>query len=54
LLTVYAGVEGLKVARGDSVTRGQTIAAVRSADPSFLHFEVRKGVDSMDPMPYLQ
>lgn len=54
LLTVYAGVEGLKVARGDTVSRGQTIAAVRSADPSFLHFEVRKGVESMDPMPYLQ
>jgi murein DD-endopeptidase MepM/ murein hydrolase activator NlpD len=54
LLTVYAGVEGLKVAKGDTVARGQTIAAVRAADPSFLHFEVRKGVESMDPMNYLQ
>lgn len=54
LLTVYAGVEGLKIAKGDAVTRGQAIAAVRSADPSFVHFEVRKGVESMDPMAYLQ
>ena len=27
---------------------------VRKADPAFLHFEVRKGVDSLDPMSYLQ
>ncbi|WP_430463955.1 peptidoglycan DD-metalloendopeptidase family protein [Tabrizicola sp.] len=54
LLTVYAGVDGLKVAKGDSVKKGQTIAAVRQADPSFVHFEVRKGVDSLDPLPYVQ
>lgn len=54
LLTVYAGVDSLKVNKGDSVSRGQVIAVVRSADPAFLHFEVRKGVESVDPMPYLQ
>jgi murein DD-endopeptidase MepM/ murein hydrolase activator NlpD len=54
LLTVYAGVEGLRVAKGDTVSRGQAIAAVRAADPSFLHFEVRKGVESVDPMGFLQ
>lgn len=54
LLTVYAGVDGLKVAKGDKVKRGQTIAVVRAGDPAFLHFEVRKGVDSVDPMGYLQ
>ncbi|MBL9074752.1 M23 family metallopeptidase, partial [Tabrizicola sp.] len=54
LLTVYAGVDQLKVAKGATVTRGQAIAVVRSADPAFLHFEVRRGVDSVDPMPYLQ
>jgi len=51
---VYAGVDGLKVAKGDRVKRGQTIAVVRAATPAFVHFEVRKGVDSVDPMPYLQ
>lgn len=54
ILTVYAGVDGLKVAKGDKVKRGQTIAVVRAASPAFVHFEVRKGVDSVDPMAYLQ
>lgn len=54
LLTVYAGVAGIKVKKGDKVTRGQTIATVRSGNPAFLHFEVRRGVESTDPMPYLQ
>ncbi|VDC24501.1 LysM peptidoglycan-binding domain-containing protein [Pseudogemmobacter humi] len=54
LMTVYAGVDGLKVKKGDSVSRGQQIGVVRSGNPSFLHFEIRKGVDSLDPMPYLQ
>jgi murein DD-endopeptidase MepM/ murein hydrolase activator NlpD len=36
------------------VKRGQSIAAIRAGDPAFLHFEVRKGVDSVDPMTFLQ
>lgn len=54
LLTVYAGVAGTTVKKGDAVKKGQTIANVRSGDPSFLHFEVRRGVDSTDPMPFLK
>ncbi len=54
LLTVYAGIDNIRVSRGDSVSRGQTIASVRAGDPSFLHFEVREGFESVDPMPYLQ
>lgn len=54
LLTVYANIDDIRVARGDRVTRGQTIATVRRGDPSFLHFEVREGFESVDPMPYLQ
>ena len=42
------------LAKGDKVKRGQTIATVRAGDPAFLHFEVRKGVESVDPMGYLQ
>ena len=41
------------VEKGDSVKRGQTIAKIRDGDPSFLHFEVREGFDSVDPMPFL-
>jgi len=54
LLTVYAGIDALKVKKGDTVSRGQTIGAVRAANPAALHFEVRKGVDSLDPVPFLK
>ena len=53
LLSVYAGIEGITVAKGDTVSRGQTIATVRAADPAFLHFQVREGTISVDPMDYL-
>ena len=54
LLTVYAGVDAISVKKGDKVTRGQAIAKVRAGTPTFLHFEVRKGVDSTNPVAYLQ
>ncbi len=54
LLTVYAGVDGVTVAQGASVKRGQTIASVKAGSPAFLHFEVRQGLESVDPLPYLQ
>lgn len=53
LLTVYAGVDGLSVKKGARVKRGQKIAEVREGSPSFLHFEVRKGLESVDPMLFL-
>ena len=53
LLTVYAGIDGITVSKGDTVSRGQTIAKVRAADPAFLHFQVREGTISVDPMDYL-
>ncbi|WP_245243069.1 LysM peptidoglycan-binding domain-containing protein [Pararhodobacter sp. SW119] len=54
LLTVYANIDDIRVERGATVRRGQTIATVRTGDPSFLHFEVREGFESVDPMPFLQ
>jgi murein DD-endopeptidase MepM/ murein hydrolase activator NlpD len=53
LLTVYAGIEGVTVKKGDTITRGQTIGKVRAGSPSFLHFEVREGFESVDPVPFL-
>lgn len=53
LLTVYTQLDGLDVAKDDRVSRGQVIAQVRSGDPSFLHFEVRRGLQSLDPADYL-
>ena len=53
LLTVYAGISDILVERGDSVTRGQQIAQVRAASPSFVHFETRRGFESVDPSEFL-
>jgi len=54
LLTVYANVDGVNVAKGDTVNRGQQIAKLRGGSESHVHFEVRKGFESVDPMPYIQ
>jgi murein DD-endopeptidase MepM/ murein hydrolase activator NlpD len=54
LLTVYGGIDGVTVAKGATVKRGQPIAKVRTGNPAFVHFEVRQGFDSVDPMKYLQ
>jgi murein DD-endopeptidase MepM/ murein hydrolase activator NlpD len=53
LLTVYANVEGIEVEKGDGVSRGQSIAKLRGGGANYVHFEVRKGFDSVDPTPYL-
>ncbi|MCE8442400.1 peptidoglycan DD-metalloendopeptidase family protein [Rhodovulum sulfidophilum] len=53
MLSVYANIDGIAVQKGAKVTRGQTVAQVRSGNPAFLHFELRKGFESVDPMPYL-
>ena len=53
LLTVYTHVEDLTVERGTSVSQGQVIGTVRAGDPSFLHFEVRRGTESADPTEFL-
>lgn len=53
LLTVYTNLESLSVAKGDSVSRGQAIAKIGAGDPSFLHFEVRRGLQSLDPADFL-
>lgn len=53
LLTVYTNLDNLTVKKGDSVRKGQSIGKVRAGDPSFLHFEVRRGLQSVDPSDYL-
>jgi len=54
LLTVYANIADIRVERGDTISRGQTIATVGDGDPAFLHFEVRQGFESVDPTPYIE
>ncbi|WP_305968234.1 MULTISPECIES: peptidoglycan DD-metalloendopeptidase family protein [unclassified Mameliella] len=52
--TVYLNVADISVSVGDSVSRGQQIARVAPGEVGFLHFEVRQGLDSADPMSYLR
>jgi murein DD-endopeptidase MepM/ murein hydrolase activator NlpD len=54
LLTIYTHLDGLTISKGDAVSRGQTIGKVRVGQPSFLHFEIRQGFESVDPMLFLQ
>lgn len=54
LLTVYANIGDISVKKGDKVSRGQVVAKVGSKTPSFLHFEVREGFDSTDPVAFLK
>ncbi len=54
LATVYTYIDNITVKKGDTVKRGQQFATVRKADPAFLHFEVRKGTEAVDPAPYIQ
>lgn len=53
IMTVYYNVDNIAVSKGTGVKRGQKIAQLPAGD-SYVHFEVRKGFDSVDPMPYLK
>ncbi|MBD0864855.1 MAG: peptidoglycan DD-metalloendopeptidase family protein [Rhodobacteraceae bacterium] len=54
ILTVYANVDDIRVQKGDSVKRGTRIASLRDGDDAYVHFEVRNGFDSVNPMSYLE
>lgn len=54
LMTVYIRVDDISVAKGDNVSRGQSIGKIRSGNPSYVHFEVREGFESVDPTSYLR
>ncbi|MGB0507341.1 MAG: peptidoglycan DD-metalloendopeptidase family protein [Pikeienuella sp.] len=51
-LSVYGRVDDVKIRKGDRVERGQviaTVAALPSPKVPALHFELRRGADSVDP-----
>ena len=54
ILTIYGRVDKVTVAKGDKISRGQVIGVVAAGDPATMHFEVRKGTESVDPAPYLR
>ena len=54
LLTVYANIGDISVEKGNTVRKGQPIGKMRSGNPAYVHFEVRDGLKSVDPMTYLK
>lgn len=55
-LTVYGRIDDVVVAKGDRVERGQVIAKVadlKSPRTSALHFEIRRGPESVDPEQFI-
>ncbi|SMO43483.1 Murein DD-endopeptidase MepM and murein hydrolase activator NlpD, contain LysM domain [Thalassovita litoralis] len=54
LLTVYANVDAISVKKGDTIKRGQSVGKIRAGQSNYVHFEVRKGFDAVDPTPYLK
>ena len=53
LYTVYSNINSVSLSKGQKVKRGQTVGKVAPGSPSFVHFEVRRGTESVDPAPYL-
>ncbi|MBM3604730.1 MAG: LysM peptidoglycan-binding domain-containing M23 family metallopeptidase [Alphaproteobacteria bacterium] len=51
LMTVYAGLDAVNVAKGDSVTAGQALGT--AGQDGVVHFEVRRGFESVDPETFL-
>ena len=53
LLTVYAGIGDIAVKEKDKISRSQLLGKIRPGNPPFVHFEVRRGFESLDPMEFL-
>lgn len=53
LITVYGRVDDVSVSRGQQVQAGQTIGSVAEGENPGLHFEVRRGTESVDPTTYI-
>ncbi len=65
-ITIYAKLKSVMVSKGSRVTQGQKIGEVEKSDQkkqtsenstiekNYLHFEIRKGTKSIDPVPLLQ
>lgn len=53
LFTVYSGLTETLIEKGNRVERGQILGVIASGEEEFLHFEVRIGTKSTDPIPYL-
>ena len=53
LITTYSTLSDVRVKEGDTVSTGQVLGVVAQRDNAELQFDVFRGVDSVDPTPYL-
>ena len=53
IYTVYSNITDVELTRYMYVESGEIIVLVAGGEPSFVHFEVRKGTQAVDPTPYL-
>jgi len=53
ILTVYANITNIQVSTNQNVIRGEVLGEIPDGDPPYLHFEVREGFESTDPLNYL-
>ena len=59
IISIYGRVKDIKVAKGDRIIPGQVIGSVEKSSKdeekqNYLHFELRKGTESLDPEPLFQ
>jgi septal ring factor EnvC (AmiA/AmiB activator) len=55
--SVYGSLGSVAIAKGATITRGQTIGTVGMSDPELgphLHFEIRRGGPAVDPKQWLR
>lgn len=53
LYTVYSNITNVALRKGGKVGRGEPVGIIAGGTPPFVHFEVRKGTQAVDPTPYL-
>lgn len=53
-ITVYGRIDDVSVNKGDAVSSGQTIGRVADGNPPIFHFEIRRGTEAVDPIPFLK
>lgn len=56
LSTLYARLSEVKVKQGEKVSQGEIIGATGNTGEGngfFLHYEIHRGMDVVDPMAYL-
>jgi murein DD-endopeptidase MepM/ murein hydrolase activator NlpD len=53
ILTVYANLTNINVSTNQNVNRGDILGEIPNGDPPYLHFEIREGFESVDPLEYL-